>query len=209
MARTLNFSEQGKQSTGTLIMVSVITALITAMLLLGYVVPVYYGVDPAGWGAKLGISTPQTQPETLAVTNKLKPSLQATAPAVNQATTPQADDSLAVRQDTVELVIPSKQSLDYRLAMERDYDLEYHWTANGKTVYTELRGEPGDGKQPGKTFAKLTSATGKGFFIIPFNGHFGWYWQNKSDQPVTIRLHTKGKYQVVGQVSIEIPKQYQ
>ncbi len=200
MARTLNFSEQGKQSTGTLIMVSVITALITAMLLLAYVVPVYYGVDPSGWGAKLGISTSQTQPETLAVSNKLNPSLQASAPAVNQAITPQADDSLAVRQDTVELVIPSKQSLDYRLAMERDYDLEYHWNANGKTVYTELRGEPGDGKQPSKTFAKLTSATGKGFFIIPFNGQFGWHWQNKTDQPVTIRLHTKGTYQVVGQI---------
>ena len=86
--------------------------------------------------------------------------------------------------------------------MERDYDLDYTWTANGKTVYTELRGEPIDGKAPGKTFAKLTSTTGKGFFIIPFNGQFGWHWQNKTDQPVTIRLHTKGTYQVVGRIEV-------
>jgi len=159
-----------------------------------------------GWVANLGGSV-AAPTNTEMVSHEFRP----TDSTVAQANpTPlvgvkPAEDSLAERQDTVVLTIPPKQSLDYRLAMERDYDLDYTWTANGKTVTTELRGETKDGKTASKTFAKLTSTIGKGFFIIPFNGQFGWHWQNKTDQPITIRLHTKGTYQVVGQVGASAP----
>jgi hypothetical protein len=206
MARILKPENQSKQSTITLIIVSVVTSMVTVLLLFTFVLPAFYGIDPTGWGGKLGFSSVRTQTETVTVTKNYQPPLPTEAQTVNQGNAaalvavPQGEDSLAERQDTVELVIQAKQSLDYRLAMERDYDLDYSWTANGKTVYTELRGEPKDGKVPGKTFGKLSGSTGKGFFIIPFNGQFGWHWQNKTNQPVTIRLTTKGTYQVVGQV---------
>jgi hypothetical protein len=191
-------------SARTLVMISVVIWLLTVAIIFAYILPVYYGADPLGLAGKLGITTAGKQgyadaaqthtPSQTAVQSARQSNV---API---AVTPPAVDPLAVRQDTVELIIPGQQSLDFRLAMERDYDLDYTWTANGKTVYTELRGEAADGKTPGKTFAKLTSTSGKGFFIIPFNGQFGWHWQNKTDQPVTIRLTTKGTYQVVGQV---------
>lgn len=207
----MKLANQKGQSAIASVIVSVVTSTVTAMLVFAYVLPAHYGVDPIGWGGKLGITNTQTQTGTVNIQNKFQPPSQTAAQTQDQsntaplAVTPQLDDPLAIRQDTVELTIAPKQSLDYRLAMERDYDLDYHWTANGKTVYTELRGEPKDGKAPSKTFAKLTSTTGKGFFIIPFNGQFGWHWQNKSDQPVTLRLHTKGHYQVVGQLRVAPP----
>jgi hypothetical protein len=200
----VNFVDQRKHSVSALVIVSVVTSIMTALLLLAFVLPAYYGVVPVGWGGKLGLARAPSQSAAVAVENKSQLSSQTTAQTATQsnkapmAAAPPIEDPLAERQDTVELVIQPRQSLDYRLAMERDYDLDYTWTANEKTVYTELRGEPEDGKAPGKTFAKLTSTTGKGFFIIPFNGQFGWHWQNKTDQPVTIRLYTKGTYQVVG-----------
>ncbi len=176
--------------------VSVVTSLVTVALVFALILPSAYGIDPLGWGAKLGISHRPAQ----AATNIAPNGSNALAAAAQVASPSQPDDPLAEREDTVELTIPPKQGLDYRLAMERDYDLDYFWTTNGKTVYTELRGESKDGKMASKTFAKLTSASGKGFFIIPFIGQFGWHWQNKTDQPITIRLHTKGTYQMVGQV---------
>lgn len=206
MARILNLADQQVQTMSKLIAVSLMASLITAVLILAFILPVCYQVDPLGLGAKLGVISNPANSEAMAAAPNSSPLTQPIAQPGNPAqvapsvAVAQEDDPLSVRQDTVELTIPPKQSLDYRLAMERDYDLDYHWTANGKTVYMELRGEPKDGKAPSKTFAKLTSATGRGFFIIPFNGQFGWHWQNKSNQPVTIRLHTKGHYQVVGQL---------
>jgi hypothetical protein len=192
-------------SARTLIMISVVIWLLTVAIIFVYMLPVYYGADPLGLAGKLGITNASKQGYADAA-QAHAPS-QTAVQSISQsnatpvAATAPADDPLAVRQDTVQLIIPAKQSLDYRLAMERDYDLDYTWTANGKTVYTELHGEATDGKTPSKTFAKLTSTSGKGFFIIPFNGKFGWHWQNKTNQPVTIRLTTKGHYQVVGQVA--------
>lgn len=185
-------------------LVSVIFAasITTAILLLAFLLPFYYGVDPLGWGAKLGFLSKQTPAVTV---NYSQPTLLATAQTDNKNVEPPVDvppeeDPLAVRSDTVELVVPARQTLDYRLEMERDYDLDYAWTAMGKTVNSELRGESNDGKIPSKTFAKLTSTSGKGFFIIPFNGQFGWHWTNNSDQPLTIRLNTKGHYKVIGEI---------
>lgn len=215
MAKTLKLTDQNNHSLVSLILISALTSIITTVLLFAWVLPVCFDSDPVGWGAQLGISSPSAQTQPIVVNHDFKSAVHAVDQVAQQGATQgiqapadaiqQTDDSLAERQDTVELIIPARQSLDYRLAMERDYDLDYHWTANDKTVYTELRGEARDGSAPSKTFAKISSTTGKGFFIIPFNGQFGWHWQNKSDQPITIRLHTKGIYQVVGQVGAPSP----
>ncbi len=128
----MNFVDQSKHSVSTLIIVLVLTSIMTALLLLAFVLPAYYGIDPTGWGGKLGLTRAPTPSATVTVENKSQPPSQTTAQTVTQsnkaplAAAPQAEDLLAERQDTVELVIQPKQSLDYRLAMERDYDLDYH-----------------------------------------------------------------------------------
>ena len=112
-----------------------------------------------------------------------------------------AGDVLAEHKDTVTLVIPPKQQLSYRVAMVRDYDLEYSWSRDGKPVYAEFRGEHNDAKDTNsKLFAKTASNKAHGFFIVPFTGHFGWHWDNKTGQAITVRLTTKGAYKVLGSV---------
>ncbi len=112
-----------------------------------------------------------------------------------------AGDIMTEHQETVTLVIPPKQQLSYRLTMERDYDLEYSWSTDGKPVYAEFRGEHTDAKDANsKLFAKMTGNKANGFFIIPFTGHFGWHWDNKTDQAITVRLTTKGAYKVLDPV---------
>lgn len=184
----------------TLLFVAFIASITTALVLLVFVLPLY-GVDLTGWGKKWGIVSSITQAESAKVSplpttiQNSKPNL---APLSTEATL-QADP-LAERSDTVQLTIPAKQTLDYRLAMERDYDLDYLWTANGVKVESALQGESKDGKIS-KTFAKLTNTSGKGFFIIPFEGQFGWHWVNPSNQPVTIRLTTTGHYTIIGEIN--------
>ena len=109
-----------------------------------------------------------------------------------------AGDIMTEHHDTVTLVIPPKQQLSYRLAMERDYDLEYSWNTDGKPVYAEFRGEHTDAKNSNsKLFAKTASNKAHGYFIVPFTGHFGWHWDNKTGLAITVRLTTKGVYEVM------------
>ncbi len=201
---TMKINDLNYRSLVSLVIVSAVISVVTPVLLYTWVLPHFFDSDSMGWVANLSGSV-AAPTDTEMVSHDFRPTDRTVAQAnpIPPAAVSQADDPLAERQDTVALTIPPKKSLDYRLAMERDYDLDYTWTANGKTVYSELRGEQKDGKTPSLTFAKLTSTNGKGFFIIPFNGQFGWHWQNKTDQPITIRLHTQGTYQVVGQVGLD------
>jgi hypothetical protein len=85
--------------------------------------------------------------------------------------------------------------------MDRDYDLEYSWNTDGKPVYAEFRGEHNDAKDANsKLFAKTAGNKAHGFFIVPFTGHFGWHWVNKTGQAITVRLTTRGAYKVLDPV---------
>lgn len=110
----------------------------------------------------------------------------------------QTSDILPERHDAVTLVIPPKQQLSYWLAMERDYDLEYSWATDGKPIYGEFQGKHSDvNTNDVKVFAKLTSDKAHALFIVPFTGHFGWHWENKTDQPITVRFTIKGAYKIL------------
>jgi hypothetical protein len=110
----------------------------------------------------------------------------------------QADVALPEQQTQVSLVIPPKQQISYRLEMARDYELNYAWNTDGKAVSAELRGKRTDAKDSEyKKFASINKDKASGLFICPFNGQFGWYWQNKTNQPVTVTLLIKGTYKVL------------
>ncbi len=215
----MKVDEHNNISPVRVIILSAATSAVTTLLVVFCVLPYFLRDGSSPWADLLVLGGKGEQvlayPDKEAQAADVRPGTKPSAYPVRSVAaqdyptqsviSPQQDSPKAERTDTVELTIPPKQGLDYRLAMKRDYALDYRWTANGKTVYTELRGESMDGKKPAKTFATLTSKTGKGFFIVPFNGQFGWHWQNKTGQPIAIRLHTKGTYQVVGQVGAAAP----
>jgi hypothetical protein len=182
------------------VIASLVSMLVTVTFLFVAVLPAIYGIDPTGLGKALGINglLPQPNQATSAQvqtqSDNIKPAQTNNAPPVVSA------ESLPEeRKDNVTLVIPPKQELNYRLFMERDYALDYSWATDGKPIYTELRGERiTANKNEIKNFAKITDNKAKGFFMIPFAGNFGWHWENKSDQAITVRLTTKGAYKILG-----------
>ena len=45
--------------------------------------------------------------------------------------------------------------------------------------------------------AKSAGAKAAGSLIAPWQGTHGWYWQNKSEAPVVVRLRTAGFYELI------------
>ncbi|MEQ1484445.1 hypothetical protein [Methyloglobulus sp.] len=197
----------GNKSIKNFIITALGSVAITLIILFSGLLPIRFEVDPTrlaetfdstglssllSRGADAKVST-KTKGDVVVAENK---GHQTVNNALNQE-----DIALAEHQDTVTLVIPPKQQLTYRLAMERDYDLDYSWRTDGKPLYSEFRGETKDAKgDEFKNFGKITSNKAHGFFIIPFTGNFGWYWDNKTDQAITVRLNTKGVYKTLGPV---------
>ncbi len=190
-----------------LILVSVVSITTTILILLLVFLPAKYGIDPTGLGAKIGINGLVGQSgidKSANSNNKTGTEAQDTAEikenseAQSNITVPEQTNTLSdTHQEIFNLTIPPKQNLTFKFAMERDYELDYHWATDSKLLRCELRGKKQEAKDNKfKVFGKLKESKAKGFFIAPFNGEFSLFWENNTDQEVKVRLNLKGAYRV-------------
>ncbi len=120
----------------------------------------------------------------------------------------------AFRTHTVEIKLaPSEKEgsdIEYKVAMKPGAGLVYSWTAP-EAPATELWSDfHGHTVEAGKTRTVLTyrqemTNVANGSFTAPFEGVHGWYLQNQSLKPVTVKLTVSGFYDLIppGQVGNE------
>lgn len=98
--------------------------------------------------------------------------------------------------DTIQLSIPARGDLEYKLQQTQGAILEYQWQTNQGALFYDFHGEPtGDTTGYFKSFEKDTRANTSGTLQTTFAGTHGWYWKNNNTFPVTITLNLKGDYQ--------------
>ena len=161
--------------------------VVGAIVVVAAVLPAEYGVDPTGVGTRLGLLRP---PEARAA-----PALVATGPADNvllRATEP-------FRSDDTELTLAPGKGAEIKANMRRGQRFVFGWSADGPVDF-DMHGEAtGAARDEFTSYWKDSdAASGHGAFDAPFDGTHGWYWQNLTTAPVTVRLKTSGYYQSVG-----------
>jgi hypothetical protein len=85
--------------------------------------------------------------------------------------------------------------MEYKYRLDKGQVLLFSWTASVPVAY-EAQAEP-DGAPRGyaQSYEKGTGrASASGTLTAPFPGIHGWYWENPTDQPVTVTLSTSGFY---------------
>jgi hypothetical protein len=163
--------------------------LIAGVVLVTVVLPAEYAVDPLGTGARLGLLT-------LGETGKQVEALNAAA-----AKTDAAQTAILVAQqqpfarDRQEFVLAPGKGMEYKYRLEKGEALLYSWSATAGVNY-ELHAEP-DGAPRGyaQSYEKReASRQASGTLTAPFSGIHGWYWENTTNQPVTVTLQSAGFY---------------
>jgi hypothetical protein len=148
-----------------------VAALAAVVVLLTAVLPAEYGIDPLGVGKALGlVALSEVRAEAIA---------------------PQAAE---YKVDTVEFVLRPFEFVEYKYRLARGGSMVFSWEATGNVNY-DMHSEP-DGAPRGyaESFDKQQKNEGHGTFIAPFPGIHGWYWENREQRPVTVRLNTAGFY---------------
>lgn len=164
--------------------------LVAGILLVTCVLPAEYAVDPLGTGARLGLME-------LGETGRQVDALEA---AKGQAGSAAGQPVIAgqekpFHQETVEFTIAPRAGMEYKYRLEKGEALLYSWKAPAPVDY-ELHAEP-DGAPRGyaQSYEKIDGrAEASGTLTAPFEGIHGWYWENTSDQEITVTLTTAGFY---------------
>lgn len=192
-----------EQSTKSLLGACLVAGLLAITLLLTAVLPAEYGIDPTGLGEKMGLLT---LAKSSADCNKPVAALPENPPKPTNNTTVSdnrpLDPSKPVQwRDSVDIVIPANKGLEYKFAMKQGAALYYSWQKGGDSspIYFDFHGEP-KGATDGyfKSYLETNASQSEGVLTAPFEGIHGWYWENKTSQPVTIRLRTTGEYEILG-----------
>jgi hypothetical protein len=170
------------QSTATLVKVTLIAALIAAILLVTAILPAEYNIDPTGLGEKMGLTELAPKKKTLV---SRKP--------------PQKSSKDGFMSDRVEVIIPAGKGQEYKFHLLKGSRMLYSWDSMGIPLYFDFHGEP-DGDTTGyfESYTESTASEVKGSFKAPFDGSHGWYWENKTDAPVSVILSTQGQYEIIG-----------
>lgn len=194
--------EHAPPSTSRLIK-SVAVAIVGAVLILiAFVLPAELGIDPTGLGKALGLTDINKPTRTLQikdviggnetyrtveVANPMSDPVPLPNPAVAQI------KAAAPRTETKTVTLKPGQETEIKAIMDTAQVIVYSWKAQGGAVYTDFHGhEPDAGDAFVRYEEQQSGAEGHGSLVAPFSGEHGWFWQNISEQPVTITLEVTG-----------------
>ncbi len=179
----MNTPDTPVQSLITLVITSIIAVILAFVILICFVGPAEFGIDPTGLGKKMGLTVlAEASPQSAKI-------------AINCPSGKQAHDW----SDIVIITIPANSGLEYKFHVKKDNELAYAWKTNGEKLYFDFHGEPqGDTTGYFKSFKETTDSQSNGALTAPFTGSHGWYWENKTSTPVQVTLKTKGQYQIKG-----------
>jgi hypothetical protein len=162
-------------SLATLGKTTLVAAVVAALLLVAFVLPAEYGIDPLGTGKRLGLTAIASPPEE-------------PVQAVD-------DTALALKADTYEIVLGPRESIEYKYRLRKGASMAYAWTATAPVVvdfHGEGTGLLTDGAPSSQSYEKQNGRIATGSFAAPFTGIHGWYWENSGNEPVTVRVTSAG-----------------
>ena len=154
-----------------------------------FVLPAEYAVDPLGTGARFGLLQ-------LGETGKQVEALEQAGAGATSGQTLLAAQEGPFKQETVEFTLRAREGMEYKYRLEKGEALLYSWKAPVPVEY-EFHAEPDSGPRGyAQTYEKARDAGKSGTLTAPFTGIHGWYWENTTDQDITVTLSTSGFYNI-------------
>jgi hypothetical protein len=167
-------------------------AIAACAILVLFVLPAEYGIDPTGVGRLTGITAMASGQEAA---DKPAPAvaLPATLALPTKETILREGD---LRSDEMTLELAPHSGQEVKAHMKAGDGFVFEWSSIGGPVKADMHGEKVNAAEGEFTsyWEEKQMTGGKGEFTAPFAGTHGWYFRNKGDTPVTVKVRTTGFY---------------
>jgi hypothetical protein len=162
--------------------------LAAGLILVMFILPAEFGVDPLGTGARVGLLD-------LGITGQQVQALeQAAANGTGETAVLIVPQERRFNSETVEFKVGPRQGMEYKYRLDKGEALLYSWKTTGPVNF-EFHAEPDGGPRGyAQTYEKRQASEASGTLTAPFSGIHGWYWENAGDQEITVTLTSAGYY---------------
>ena len=176
-------------STRNLVKAIAAAFVVAVIVLVAFVMPAEYGIDPLGVGRALGLTAISS------------PALAPIPPPQGEALAPVALGPMALypgeyKFDAREIVLGPYEYVEFKYHLAQGAAMLFSWRADGDVMH-DFHGDPDGGSaDAAQSFDAAPRRQADGSFTAPFSGIHGWYWENPGGEVVTVRLHTAGFYTI-------------
>ena len=151
----------------------------------------------AAIAAAVGAATaPQTAPAAAAEPPTPAPNTAPAVPATDaappaQTVAPEAPAATAWRDEVAYTLAPG-EGIEVKLVMEEGATAAFEWDAGGAVLNYDTHA---DGSGQKISYEQGRAVPGQaGELVAAFTGNHGWFWRNRTEEPVTLTLRTRGQY---------------
>jgi hypothetical protein len=218
-------TDQELPSNDKLIKSTILAAVTAGVLLATVVMPAEYGIDPTGIGNLIGLkkmgeirvslekeaaadqaksSSPNTEVKQTEVRQTEAKPLEANAGEANTAvaSAPQSTGMGATTpmSNEMQVTLAPDEGAEIKAAMSKGKKIQYAWSTNGGKANFDVHA---DSKTLGidyHAYSKGSEERAEGELEAAFDGSHGWFWRNRTLNPMTITLKTKGEYTDIKQM---------
>jgi hypothetical protein len=190
-------ADSASPSKRTLLLSVAGAAAVAVAITFAAVLPAEYNQDPLGLGRATGLSRLWAPPEVIAAPDAAAPS------AIRQPA--------AFRTDTFEIPLAAngdearRNALEFKVRMKKGASLVYSWQAEGLPAPDDLmfdfhghtEAAEANGAVTVADYEKGSGGEAHGSLVAPIDGIHGWYFRNRSDRPIKVRLKVSGFYDLV------------
>ena len=199
MSDISDLTGNGLPSSIALMKASAVALLVAAVVLALIVLPAEYGIDPTGIGHPLGLTAMSDAEEVedaqIVAPIELVDETQVAEPvSVLDAVWKRETE---FRIEEMSITLKPNEGGEIKALMALGDRMMFSWSAEGGVLNFDMHGEAlNAAKDEFTSYWKGRDETeGHGAFEAPFAGTHGWYWRNRGDVPVTVRMKTSGYYE--------------
>lgn len=194
---------------------AVLAVVISSLLLVVAVLPAEYGIDPTGAGKLMGFDRLYVAEEATTIekvfvekgaikeetTYKIltmkdlgsDPSVERPSEIDNPAPVKQSD----FRNEDFTIDVLAGKGIEFKVKMKKNDRFKYEWLTDQGVLFHDMHAEINKQSKYFESYAQAYSNNMTGTHIAPFEGIHGWYFKNRSDKDIKVKLRLSGQFSIL------------
>jgi len=190
-------SSQELPSSAKLLKSTIIAAITALVILVTIVMPAEYGMDPTGVGKMLGLKRMGEIKVSLAKEAEMDAKLGDSSMSLAAAEVKQpvvVEKPSVMNTHEMTLTLAPDEGREIKVTMPKGATVDYAWETSGGKANFDVHGDSKTLNINYHSYYKGSEEKREGTLTAAFDGSHGWYWRNRTREPLTITLKTSGDY---------------
>ena len=83
---------------------------------------------------------------------------------------------------------------EIKVTMAQGKTVEYSWQSEGGIANFDIHGDSAALDIDYHSYSRGAEQSSSGVLEAAFDGNHGWFWRNRTDNPIVVKIQTRGEY---------------